>query len=634
MGKPFAKELTLLEKTINWANSLELDSLSTFFSKIKAPIYLVGSGGSLSACHFAVSLLNKKGKFAKAITPLELFHLKETIHNSSVIFISASGRNYDIRFSYKVAVEQDPKNIGIICMKEDNPLTKISLNHGLTNSFCYNLPSGKDGFLATNSLMAFYLVFNNGLSNNRIKSKPITKSFNKSIDSFLNSTDGHCTYIVLYSGWNKSVALDIESKCSEAGLDSILISDYRNFGHGRHNWFDKHDRSAIIALCNEEDNLLAKKTIGLLPESIPKLLLESKEKDSISCIDLLKKSFIFINELGKKKGIDPGKPGVPSYGSKLYNLPYSSLLPKEREIKISIRAKTAIKRKLNIYDLSLIDENELKMWVRAYNSFINNLKKASFGLIMFDYDGTLCSSSERYSVPSLSITQKLNEIIKNGFYIGIATGRGKSAREALQKILPKKFWKKVIIGYYNGSDCGTLEDNELPNKNRAVSPSLEKLESELKRVTQVYGSKIELRPNQITIEVSHIKRWYFIRNLIIQTIKTNYSIDDIQILESSHSMDIIPLSVSKMNIISYAKNILKKSNISQEILCIGDKGQWSGNDFSLLDSKYGLSVHEVSPKLNKCWNISSLGHRNVSATLEYLNSLSFEDTSIKFKINK
>lgn len=634
MGKPFANELVLIKNTIKWGNSLDVEKLSDFFSKIKSPIYLVGSGGSLSACHFAVALLNKKGKFAKAITPLELFHLKETIGSSSVIFISASGRNYDIRFSYKVAVEQNPINIGIICMKEDNPLTKLSLKHGLTNSFNYNLPSGKDGFLATNSLMAFYLVFNNALSGNKVKSNPITKSFIKLINNFLDSTIGNYTYTVLYSGWNKSVALDIESKCSEAGLDSVLISDYRNFGHGRHNWFDKKSQSAIIALCNEDDSLLAKKTIELLPKSIPKLLIESKEKESASSIDLLNKSFSFINELGQKKGIDPGRPGIPDYGSKLYNLPYSSLLPKEKINKISTRAKTAIRRKLNIHNLSLIDETELRVWVNAYNSFISHLKKASFGLIMFDYDGTLCSSSERYSGPSSLISQKLIEIIENGFYLGIATGRGKSARETLQKVLPKKFWEKVIIGYYNGSDCGILKDNTLPNKRKKAFPSLKKLEVVLKKVTQNYGTVIELRPNQITIEVNNITRWDFIRNLIIQTIKTE-NINDIQILESSHSMDIIPISVSKMNVISYAKNILMKSNISQDILCIGDKGQWSGNDFKLLDSKFGLSVHEVSPKLNVCWNISSVGHRNVSATLEYLNLLSFEnDNGIKFNINK
>lgn len=631
MGKPFAKELEIIDKTIEWCNSLSLKGLSDFFNKINTPVYFVGSGGSLSACLFAVSLLNKQGKFARAITPLELFHLKETLHNSSIIFISASGRNYDIKFSYKIAVEHEPKNIGIICMKENNPLTNLSLSHGMTSSFNNNLPSGKDGFLATNSLLAFYLIFNNSLSNNRIKTKNITSSLIKQIEDFLNLTGENCTFIVLYSGWNKSVAFDIESKCSEAGLAPVLMADYRNFGHGRHNWFDKRKESAIIALCNEDDSVLANKTIELLPKNIPKLTIKGKGNSSISSIDLLIKSFLFINALGTKKGIDPGRPSVPDYGSKLYHLPYSSILPKDKKIKISTKTKTAIKRKLNVYDLSSINDDEIKMWNQAYNAFVNKLTKATFGLIMFDYDGTICSPTERYSGLSDDISKKLIEILDNGFFIGIATGRGKSAREALQKSLPKKYWTKVVIGYYNGSDCGTIDDNNLPNKNKPFHPNLKKLESSLRIATINYGVEIELRPSQITIEINNVKRWEFVRKIIIQVIKTN-DVDDVQILESSHSMDIIPISISKSSVVSYGKNLLKNSNLPQQILRIGDKGQWSGNDFKLLDSEFGLSVHEVSSKLYKCWNLASIGCRNVPATLEYLNSLSFEDEGIKFNI--
>ena len=633
MGKPFAHELTLINETISWANSVDLTMLSDFFQKIEGPVYLVGSGGSLSACQFAVDLLNKKGKFAKAITPLELFYLKETLRNSTIIFISSSGRNYDIKFSYKIAIEHEPKEIGIICMKENNPLEELSANHGITTSFNFELPSGKDGFLATNSLIAFYIIFNNSLSNERLKINIDFDSFLEEVQYFLGKINTQCTFTVLYSGWNKSVALDIESKCSEAGLAPSLVADYRNFGHGRHNWFDKQKESAIISLYAEDDSLLANRTLDLLPRSIPRLMLRSRWQSSVGCIELLVKSFIFINELGKKVGIDPGRPGVPQYGRKLYNLPYSSSLPKEEKIKLSLRARASIRRKLDNYNIFSINKKEQELWINAYNNFINNLKKTSFGLILFDYDGTLCSSEERFSGPSQSILDGIIKIIDNGYLIGIATGRGKSVREVFQNLLPRKYWDKILIAYYNGSDCGFLNDNGLPNKELPLHPSLASIEKQLLKEISNYDINLEVRPSQLTVEVNDINRWAFIRKLILQIIG-NSGIHDIQILESSHSLDIIPNSVSKLNMISFAQETLKELSLPQQVLCIGDKGQWPGNDFQLLDNKFGLSVDEVSPKFETCWNIASNGKRNISATIEYMNAMNFSDKGIKLNINK
>lgn len=370
-----------------------------------------------------------------------------------------------------------------------------------------------------------------------------------------------------------------------------------------------------------------------MPKTIPTLVLRSNFNYALGSIDLLVQSFSFINALGEKVGIDPGRPGVPYYGRKLYNLAYSNTLSKKEKNKLTKRASISIKRKLKTNNFSLIDSKLLKLWINSYNTFVENLKKATFGAIIFDYDGTICSSEERYTGPSKEIIDKIIDVLDSGYLIGIATGRGKSVRETLQKQLPERFWKNVIIGYYNGSDCGFLNNNRLPNKKKVTNKSLSKIHTTLKTLTDLYKINLELRPNQITVETSDIRRWSFVRDLIIQRIKTN-SIDDIQILDSSHSMDIIPISVSKLNTVSFVKDHLRKNSLPEDVLTIGDKGQWPGNDFMLLESKYSLSVDEVSTKLNCCWNLSSLGFRNVSATIEYLNFLVFKKDGIKIKINK
>src|SRR5690348_16878259 len=105
MGKPFEKELHKIGETFQWAINQDVSELrSELLCNKLLPLFIVGSGGSLSACHYAAILLQEYGIIAKAVTPLELFYSQNALRNSNVFFISASGKNTDILFGYKTAI--------------------------------------------------------------------------------------------------------------------------------------------------------------------------------------------------------------------------------------------------------------------------------------------------------------------------------------------------------------------------------------------------------------------------------------------------------------------------------------------------------------------------------------------------
>ena len=84
----------------------------------------------------------------------------------------------------------------------------------------------------------------------------------------------------------KRQAIDIESKLTEAALANSLLADFRNFGHGRHHWFDKKRKnSAIIALVSPEEKELADKTIAQLPKDIPVLQLTTTKTGAAATIE-------------------------------------------------------------------------------------------------------------------------------------------------------------------------------------------------------------------------------------------------------------------------------------------------------------------------------------------------------------
>lgn len=636
MGRPFEKELGNLEKTYNWSLNANISPFENFIeNSLDRNMLIVGSGGSLSACYLAEQLHELCGSMSKHITPLELLYSRKIIRSSNVLFISAGGRNKDILSAFNTSIEEEPKAIFGLCMREKTKLSLEAKKYSISEVLELKLPSGKDGFLATNSLLAYFVVlvraYQRFFENTFPKKIILDKNYLDNINDFVSKINPETTISVLYGGWGTSVAVDLESKFTESALGNLHTADYRNFGHGRHHWFAKRGKnSAIVALVTPKEKQIAEKTLSLLPSTINKLIIDSNETSPIASIELLMKSFYFINQIGKMNKIDPGRPGVPSYGSRLYHINLNTFYAKNKKSKFTKQKEFAIKRKANINDLSQLSESDLRIWSDAYDNFIKNLNQAKFGGIVFDYDGTLCSGNkeERFNKPCNEIDNELLKLLKNDILIGIATGRGKSVREALQKSIPQKYWNKVVIGYYNGSDIGLLNDNKCPDKTREMNPSLIEIKNLLEK-DKLLSRKIKTdpRPDQLTVDIIDKS----INIYIIIDFITRANIKNIKVVESSHSLDIITQNVSKLNLVNYCRNVLKEQAKDVNILCIGDRGRWPGNDYQLLNETFSLSVDEVSQNLRTCWNLVKEGNKNVIGILEYLRKLNFNNNMVLIK---
>ncbi|GAA4149417.1 hypothetical protein GCM10022217_01280 [Chryseobacterium ginsenosidimutans] len=627
MGKPFKKELQSIKEVFEWACNLEISELKNEVRKFeKNPLLIIGSGGSLSACYFASKLLQSKGQIAKAITPLELLYSKNIINKCSLLFLSSSGRNTDILTSFKNAVTENPLSLNGITLSKNTPLNRLSLNFGLASIIEYENPVGKDGFLATNSLISFFILLNRAFGYEIDHSIALVdKEFSKDLKTFEDKINKDFTFKLLFADWSLPVAIDIESKFSEAALGNVLLSDYRNFGHGRHNWLDKRgSNTAIIALITPEDKELALKTLALIPSNIPVLKIETSTIGSMSSIDLLIKSFYLTDLMGDIQSIDPGRPGVPDYGSKLYHLNYFKFLNKNNE-KLE---KVAIQRKLGNVSFFGLDEEEKKKWIKASNDYKGKISKQKFSSVVFDYDGTLCHAVDRYFGLKEDISSKLNQLLENNIIIGIATGRGKSIRKDLQRVIDEKYWDKVIIGYYNGGEIGLLGDDNIPEKIFDKNQRLEFLNNKL---SEKYNDEIGLKHkrSQLTIELKNNASEEFITDVIKYIYLQNKS--EILCVQSDHSIDvIIRPEVSKLNVLNFIKNNLKYSKF--ETLCFGDKGKFPGNDFELLSHPFSLSVDEVSSDLDSCWNFISGTYKNADKILTYFSQIQIYDGYFKIKL--
>jgi hypothetical protein len=648
MGKPYALELKALPNVYRWAVGENVDRLLGAIERSSTlPMIATGSGGAFTAAHLASCLHQKYSRnIAKADTPLETLSSFSVAEDISVLCVSAGGRNKDILGAVKQLVWREPRELTVICGKPNSPLSQLVRNYSFVNLIEFDLPSGKDGFLATNSLVAFSVI----LCRAYARAFQINYDFPKEVDDILGPSNTfeelksrlreQCrslwdkqTVTVLYGPSTYSAALDLESKFSEAALGNIQMADYRNFAHGRHHWLAKRgDATGILALISDNDRVLAQRTLDLIPSRIEMVRVEIQGDDLRVRVSSLIHVLLLVGLAGESQGIDPGRPKVPMFGRRLYNLRAFGTAQTVR-CPLGQSEILAIERKSRTPVDLLARRGDLDNWVEQYQQFIERISSTQFQALALDFDGTLCDANDRFTGIRDEIADQLTRILKSGGLIGVATGRGKSVKEDLRSRIPKSLWKRLLVGYYNGADIGFLCDDDHPDPTEDLCDDLREVARAIKgnRVLSRL-SKCTFRKHQITIEpVSHSRDalvWDLINHLVR---KVNGS--HANVVRSSHSIDVLAPLVSKVRIVERLSSAFKGIS-SPGILCIGDKGKWPGNDFDLLREPCSLSVDQVSVDSDTCWNLAPPGHRGVQATLGYLRALSKEGDAFRLSVKR
>lgn len=641
MARPYSTEMVKLAETFAWATTADIGPLRKAVRTAGlSPLLAIGSGGSLSAAH-ALATIHRRAthQIAAVATPLEA--AAEPLEGGVATWLlSAGGGNVDILAVAKTLVAREPRQLAVLCGREDSPLAALCKQHPFVDLLVYSPPAGKDGFLATNSLLGFTLLLARAYAAefdgesewacvSEIMEALLTEDSEVVVawEAAASALWERPTTVVLHGSNTRLGAIDLESKFTEAALGNLQVADYRNFAHGRHHWLDKRGQiSAILALIADDDRTLAERTLALIPPDIPQARVDMAGPPLASVLASLLAALWITGWAGLARGIDPGRPRVPDFGRKLYHLSLPRQAGKVAGSSLSDRDAAAIARKAGLPPARLEALGELNRWRTALSTFRDRLRAITFAGVVLDYDGTIVDTRHRFELAREDVTGELTRLLDAGAHLAIATGRGVSVRRDLRACIPKILWPRVLVGYYNGAEVTGLDDDSAPDGSDETCEVLAPLAAALRAQPELADAADQTdRRFQITLQPKRTmpenRLWDLAHQVILLTGQR-----DVVVTRSSHSIDIVAPHVSKLNVLTHLRQRIGVA----PVLTIGDRGRWPGNDHELLGEPFALSVDETSVDPQTCWNLAPCGQRGIAATLDYLAALEPDDGGLRF----
>jgi hypothetical protein len=601
MKRSYAAELLELPATYRTVVEADVREAVANVVRVQRPMLYVGSGGALAVARLAAELHTRStGELAVAATPLEAA-TSALSPTTGVVLFSARGRHPDAAMAISSSRARGAAHLGVVSAR-----TRAELPPSLSANDVRvaTVPASPDGFLATNSLLAMATAV---CLAHDVELPTTLPGFLQ-----LESPSIRRSCLAVTGPGTAAVGVDLEARLVETGLATVQMTDYRNLAHGRHVGLVRNlDSITLIGIVDSSSAATADRTLALLPPTVDLVQLRSELPWPASVLDLLVQSMHLVATAGEQRGVDPGRPGVQSFGRRLYHLPVAKLL--------SAPAPDPVVRKLAVPHASArpVLESAFAQWLEV-------VRGASIGGLVMDYDGTCCPTWDRYRPPPHAVQEQIVRLLEEGVIMGFATGRGHSLHDSTRAWLPERFWEQVHVGLYNGTQLLRLADD--PAESSDCEGVLAEASDRLDGLGLGDQLVVERRLTQVSVSTADGRLSGIQLLPLVRSVLARPPLLSCKSVVSGHSVDVIAPDVGKTAVL---ESVAHAANGA--VLAVGDQGQLDGNDFELLAAtQFSLSVDQCSADPTRCWNLDRRGQRGPDLLVRYLKALQPRSSGVRF----
>ncbi len=587
------------------------------------PTIAVGSGGSAISAEYFRRCRDTCGFARTAVeTPMQFVTDMSGLSGIDVWLFTAGAENADIMAAVQSAHQRGASHVFIVTR---NPGGRAAVRLTELGGMVFTVPVSdqKDGFLATHSLIATVTTlllafdattevpFGEELADRfesavKIELSKTSREEYRASFSRLTATD---TLIVLSEPQLSPVSALIDTSVWEASICNVQSTDFRNFSHGRHTWLHhRRDATFIVALTGLDWQPVHASVLSLIPPDVRKSAFDFGNCGRFENAIGIVRGLALIEAMGHAVDVDPGKPGVGSFGREVYD--DEALYTSAKKIESAVRHK---------YAAALEQDSASPSTPELAEAFLERtaaLKDAKIGAIVLDYDGTVVRTEDRFAPPENEIADQFFRLRELGVSVAIATGRGGSVGEDLRQIFDAEAQKDILIGYYNGAYLQPLDvdiDVNRPDPDSDIDEAIGWMEGnnhlfccfdKPKRGVQISIQKRDLvSADQFELAISEF----------LPSVGNRLRLD-----RSAHSYDLVVARASKLNVVQAVQGKVSEDAV---VLCIGDSGTVMGNDHDLISSASGISVDTVCCSPEGSWSLFGYEHSGPDALRQILASL-------------
>lgn len=581
----------------------------------------VGSGGSFTAAAYAADQhFRRYGRPSQAITPLEVFQVPtNAASNAAGLLLSAEGKNHDILAAAKQLRLRACPTIGLT-LRSTSPLVELSDETGAASLAAYNMPWGKDGYLATNSLIATLILLWRAYAadDTVVAELPLLVNWYQQFDRRIEQAGdmkrpGRA--LILHGAVGRIGAIDLESKLAEGALAFGQVCNFRQFAHGRHLQLSQLSEPVTVVSFSTGGDPLAAETIRLLPTEVGPVLDVTLPRISDAGAEIAGVlAAMVITRAWAGEHIDPGQPAVPQFGRDLHALDVSTLAPHALPPTPSMLRKQA-------------SNDSPEVLIQHARRYIERLQAARLRLLVCDFDGTFCDTVKRFEGLDSRIAPELTRLARSGVHLAFATGRGVKLRKVLHDKLPADVWPMVTMGCYSGSFIFSLADIHAAAP--PADPRLSDLAQWLSK-TRALSTQVDPCADVGQLSLRGISGSDKVRLIAaINEWVAQHGHEGWRAFCSGHSVDVVTEKAGKLLVVQDACHRLGLNPLTQ-VLRVGDGGDFGGNDYELLSEGLALSVDAVPPSVEQCWNLLPRMLSGVRGTEYYLQNLEAADGEARF----
>ncbi|MCF3165792.1 hypothetical protein IPZ64_02430 [Streptomyces violaceoruber] len=321
-----AEMAALADTYAQWRDWRREDPHAALRAKLGGPAAFVASGGSLAVAHLGATLHQRRhGQAALVLTPLDLAATR--VELETVFVISDSMSHPDALLAVDVARRSDARTVVVL---SNRPVEHLRERLGPDPQLVSCPRPGHDGWIATNSVLSLSLGMLTlyGQGEDAPAFGPLRDRWLAADGTLLPEHDTtRESVLCLHTPGLRNVAVDFETRLSEAGLGQVTATDLRNLGHGRHVGLYRHAESTTLVILAEPSwTPLVRATVASLPPGA-EARVWTGASDGWSPVELLVPSAGFLASRAAAVGVDPGNPDVWPGGNGLFRARMDQLLP-------------------------------------------------------------------------------------------------------------------------------------------------------------------------------------------------------------------------------------------------------------------------------------------------------------------